>query len=68
MLMALGLPLPKTILAHAHWTMGQKKMSKSLGNVVNPFLAIERYTKDGIRYFLVNKGGLESDLGNSPLD
>lgn len=63
MLMALDLPLPGTVLAHAHWTMGQFKMSKSRGNVVNPFAAIERFTKDGIRYFLMSKGGLDSDSG-----
>ncbi|CAD6574182.1 MAG: methionyl-tRNA synthetase [Cyphobasidiales sp. Tagirdzhanova-0007] len=60
-LMALDLPLPTTILAHAHWTMDQHKMSKSRGNVVNPFSAIKRFTKDGIRYFLVSKGGLHAD-------
>ncbi|KAJ2295029.1 methionyl-tRNA synthetase, partial [Coemansia sp. RSA 2702] len=37
LLMAAGLPLPKRILAHAHWTMGGQKMSKSRGNVVDPF-------------------------------
>jgi methionyl-tRNA synthetase len=65
MLMALDLPLPGTVLAHAHWTMGQQKMSKSRGNVVNPFSAIDRFSKDGIRYFLMSRGGLESDSGKS---
>lgn len=35
-LLALGLPLPRRILSHAHWTAGRTKMSKSLGNVVDP--------------------------------
>lgn len=61
--MALDLPLPRTILAHAHWTMGNMKMSKSRGNVVNPFSAMDQYSADGIRYFLMSKGGLDSDSG-----
>lgn len=63
MLMALDLPLPKTVLAHAHWTMGGTKMSKSLGNVVNPYDALAKFTRDGVRFFLMSKGGLESDAG-----
>lgn len=35
-LMALQLPLPSRITAHSHWTVGRVKMSKSLGNVVDP--------------------------------
>lgn len=61
MLMALDLPLPRTVLAHAHWTMDQMKMSKSRGNVVNPFESLERFSRDGIRSFLMFRGGLEHD-------
>lgn len=60
-LMALDLPLPGKILAHAHWTMGNFKMSKSRGNVVNPFEALEDFSTDGIRFFLMARGGLSSD-------
>lgn len=60
-LMALDLPLPGKILAHAHWTMGNFKMSKSRGNVVNPFEALEDFSIDGIRFFLMARGGLSSD-------
>lgn len=60
-LMALDLPLPRQIFAHAHWTLGRKKMSKSLGNVVNPFFALERFGVDGLRYFLALKGGVKDD-------
>lgn len=60
-MMALDVPLPRTVLAHAHWTMDQLKMSKSRGNVVNPFEAIKRFSKDGIRNFLMYRGGLEND-------
>ncbi|KAK2048554.1 tRNA synthetase class I [Colletotrichum somersetense] len=61
LLMALDLPLPKQLLTHAHWTLGKKKMSKSLGNVVNPFLAIDRWGLDTMRYFMMRDGGIEKD-------
>ncbi|KAJ8606461.1 hypothetical protein MRB53_040920 [Persea americana] len=60
-LMALDIPLPRGFLSHAHWTMGDEKMSKSLGNVVNPFLAIKRYGLDPMRYFMVYNGGIVDD-------
>lgn len=59
--MALDLPLPRQILAHAHWTLGRQKMSKTRGNVVNPFFALERFGVDGLRYFLALKGGIKDD-------
>ncbi len=51
MLMALGLPLPKTILAHGHLSAGGRKMSKTLGNVVQPNEIIETYGTDAFRYY-----------------
>ncbi|PNS17767.1 methionine-tRNA ligase [Sphaceloma murrayae] len=60
-LMALDLPLPKKIMTHAHWTMGDRKMSKSVGNVVNPFWAMDRFSEEIMRYFLVYHGGIEDD-------
>ncbi|KAL8734107.1 MAG: hypothetical protein Q9181_003296 [Wetmoreana brouardii] len=65
-LLALDLPLPKRILTHAHWTLGREKMSKSTGNVVNPFFALERFGTDVMRYYLVRDGGIrdDSDYGN----
>lgn len=65
-LLALSLPPPKQILAHAHWTLGREKMAKSTGNVVNPFFAIDRFGVDTIRYYLALEGGLsqDSDYGN----
>ncbi|KIY43798.1 hypothetical protein FISHEDRAFT_77731 [Fistulina hepatica ATCC 64428] len=56
-LLGLGLPLPKNLLTHAHWTVEQKKMSKSIGNVVDPFDAIQRYNVDVVRYYLLRVGG-----------
>ncbi|KAF2740444.1 hypothetical protein EJ04DRAFT_507981 [Polyplosphaeria fusca] len=60
-LMALGLPLPKKILTHAHWTLGGSKMSKSTGKVVDPFSALERFGPDTMRFFLAYDGGLQND-------
>ncbi|KAI7878345.1 hypothetical protein K492DRAFT_238624 [Lichtheimia hyalospora FSU 10163] len=60
-LMAANLPLPKQILAHAHWTMNKQKMSKSKGNVVDPFELMDTYGADAVRYFLVRDGGLADD-------
>lgn len=59
--MALDLPLPRNVLVHGHWTMNQEKMSKSTGNVVNPFFAIDRFGVDTMRFFLAYQGGLGSD-------
>lgn len=61
MLFALGLPLPKTIFAHGWWLTGDSKMSKSLGNVVNPLDLVEQYGVDAVRYFLMREMVLGSD-------
>lgn len=60
-LMALDLPLPKQIFTHAHWTLGNAKMSKSTGMVVNPFFAINRFGVDCMRYYLALDGGISND-------
>lgn len=60
-LMALDLPLPGQILTHGHWLLGNQKMSKSSGNGVNPFFAIDRFGIDTLRYFLIHSGGIEKD-------
>ncbi|ETN38575.1 methionine-tRNA ligase [Cyphellophora europaea CBS 101466] len=60
-LMALNLPVPRQFLSHAHWTMNTQKMSKSVGNVVNPFGAMKRFGVDAIRYYMVRDGGLADD-------
>jgi len=52
MLMALNLPLPKNIFAHGWWTVNGKKMSKSLGNMVDPNAMVEKYGVDALRYFM----------------
>lgn len=55
MLLAMGLPLPKTVLATGFWMIGGTKMSKSLGNVVDPNRLIEEYGEDTVRYFLLRE-------------
>lgn len=59
--MALDLLLPRQILAHAHWTIGREKMSKSTGNVVNPMYAMARFGVDPLRFYLAHDGGLSDD-------
>jgi len=61
MLKAMGVELPKTIFAHGWWLTGRTKMSKSLGNVVNPMEMIDRYGVDAFRYFLVAEMTLGQD-------
>ncbi|KAG6946301.1 hypothetical protein JG687_00016790, partial [Phytophthora cactorum] len=60
-LMAAGLPLPKKVVAHAHWTVGNVKMSKSLGNVVDPHKMLAKYGSDFVRFFLLREGVLTND-------
>ncbi len=55
MLMALDLPLPKKIVGHGWITFGGGKMSKSSGNVVDPFILSDRYGVDALRYHLLRE-------------
>ena len=61
MLMSLDLPLPQKLFVHSHWTVDNVKMSKSLGNVVDPHEMIDKYSSDGVRYFLLREGVPHSD-------
>lgn len=61
MLMALDLPLPKHLAVHGWITFNGQKMSKSLGNVVDPFVLGERYGCDAIRYHILREMALGSD-------
>ena len=54
-LLSLGIPLPKTILVHGFISVGGQKMSKSLGNVVDPFALVEKYGADAVRYYLLRE-------------
>ncbi|MBQ1546727.1 MAG: methionine--tRNA ligase [Clostridia bacterium] len=60
-LMALDLPLPKHLAVHGWITFNGQKMSKSLGNVVDPFILGERYGADAIRYHIMREMALGAD-------
>jgi methionyl-tRNA synthetase len=53
MLKAMGLEMPETIFAHGWWLLGDAKMAKSVGNVVDPMAMADRYGVDAFRYFLM---------------
>ena len=55
MLMSAGISLPKTIFAHGWWLMEESKMSKSMGNVVDPMELIDDYGVDPVRYYLMRE-------------
>ncbi len=61
MLMALELPLPKHLAVHGWITFNGQKMSKSIGNVVDPFVLGERYGADAIRYHILREMALGAD-------
>ena len=54
-LLSANLKLPKKIFAHGWWTINGEKMSKSLGNVIDPIYLAEKYGIDQIRYFLLRE-------------
>jgi methionyl-tRNA synthetase len=53
--MAAGVPTPKRVFAHGWWTVEGQKMSKSLGNVIDPIATIAQYGLDPVRYFLLRE-------------
>lgn len=55
MLMAAGLPIPKAVWVHGFITSEGQKMSKSLGNVVDPFEMVEQWGTDAVRYYLLRE-------------
>lgn len=54
-LLSAKLSLPKTIFVHGYLTSGGQKMSKSLGNVIDPFELVKKYGTDAVRYFLLRE-------------
>ncbi|GFE61060.1 methionine--tRNA ligase [Geobacter sp. AOG2] len=68
-LMATGLPLPEKVFAHGWWTIEGQKMSKSLQNVVEPNMLIDKYGVDAVRYFLLREVpfGLDGDFSHAAL-
>ncbi len=69
MLMALDLPLPKQIFGHGWLVINGGKMSKSVGNVVDPNVLVEKYGVDAIRYFLLREiaFGQDGNFNNEAL-
>src|SRR6185503_12999026 len=59
MLKAMGLPLPKQLLAHGWWQKDGQKLSKSTGNVVDPLAVIDEWGLDAFRFYVVR----ELDIG-----
>ena len=65
MLMSAGIKLPDTVAAHGWWTVEGEKMSKSLGNVVNPEEEVEKYGLDAFRYYLMREATFGQDADYS---
>lgn len=61
MLKAMGVEMPRSVFAHGWWLTGQDKMSKSLGNVVNPMEMCRDYGVDAFRYFVMSEMTLGQD-------
>lgn len=65
MLMSAGIKLPDHVVAHGWWTVNGEKMSKSLGNVVDPVEEVNKYGNDAFRYFLLRESTLGQDADYS---
>jgi len=66
LLMAVGMALPRRILAHGWWVVGETKMSKSLGNVIDPLALRERFGTDAVRWYLLREMPTGSDASYTP--
>ncbi|NPA32425.1 MAG: methionine--tRNA ligase [Aquificae bacterium] len=68
-LMSLGYEIPRKVFAHGWWTVEGKKMSKTLGNVVDPYEVVREFGLDEVRYFLLREVpfGQDGDFSRSAL-
>ena len=64
MLMSAGIELPKSVFAHGWWTVDGQKMSKSMGNAIDPVWLVDTFSRDSFRYFLMREVpfGLDGDF------
>ena len=70
MLLSAGLPLPKAIYVHGFINVDGQKMSKTIGNVVDPFEAVKKYGAEVVRYFLLREipSGDDGDFSYKKLE
>lgn len=66
LLMGVGLPVPRRILSHGWWVVGDTKMSKSLGNVVDPLELGEKFGTDAVRWYLMREMPTGGDASYTP--
>jgi len=66
LLVAAELEVPERLLIHGYLLMDEEKMSKSLGNVIDPFQVIDMYGTDALRYYLLREVSLGQDGSVSP--
>ncbi|OGE81508.1 MAG: methionine--tRNA ligase [Candidatus Doudnabacteria bacterium RIFCSPLOWO2_02_FULL_48_8] len=69
LLLAIGEQPPKAVFAHGFFTFGGQKMSKTLGNVIDPVELAQKYTPDAVRYFLLREVpfGHDGDISEDKL-
>jgi methionyl-tRNA synthetase len=66
LLMGVGLPVPRRILAHGWWVVGETKMSKSIGNVVDPLALRDDFGTDAVRWYLMREMPTGGDASYTP--
>jgi len=66
LLLAADLPLPRGLYVHGYLLMGERKMSKSLGNVLDPFEVIEKFGADALRFYCFREVSFGQDGSISP--